>query len=85
LLISLVLANARALAQDFGAPPVILLDEIAAHLDQGRRAALYDEVVALGAQVWMTGTERALFEALGARGMYLEVAEEAGTSVVTTC
>ena len=40
LLVSLVLANARALAADFGAPPILLLDEVAAHLDAGRRAAL---------------------------------------------
>ncbi|HHC30089.1 MAG TPA: DNA replication/repair protein RecF, partial [Rhodobacterales bacterium] len=44
LLISLVLANARALAEDFGAPPILLLDEVAAHLDANRRAALYDEI-----------------------------------------
>ena len=56
LLVSLILANARALAADFGAPPLLLLDEVAAHLDAGRRAALYDEICALGAQAWMTGT-----------------------------
>ncbi|MBD3676983.1 MAG: DNA replication/repair protein RecF, partial [Rhodobacteraceae bacterium] len=65
LLISLVLSNARALAQDFGAPPILLLDEVAAHLDADRRAALYDEITALGAQAWMTGTGRELFDALG--------------------
>jgi DNA replication and repair protein RecF len=48
LLISLILANARALAEDFGAPPLLLLDEVAAHLDADRRAALYDEICALG-------------------------------------
>lgn len=68
LLISLVLANARALAAATGAPPVILLDEVAAHLDAARRAALYDEICALDAQAWMTGTGPELFEALGARG-----------------
>ena len=57
LLISLILANARAIAPDFGAPPLLLLDEVAAHLDRTRRAALYDEICALGAQAWMTGTE----------------------------
>ncbi|MCE8472196.1 DNA replication and repair protein RecF, partial [Rhodovulum sulfidophilum] len=55
LLIALILANARALAQDFGAPPLLLLDEVAAHLDAGRRAALYDEISALKAQAFMTG------------------------------
>lgn len=65
LLISLILANARALAEDLGRAPLILLDEIAAHLDEGRRAALYDEICALGAQAVMTGTDAALFEVLG--------------------
>jgi DNA replication and repair protein RecF len=82
LLVSLILANARALAQDFGAPPLLLLDEVAAHLDADRRAALYDEVVALGAQAWMTGTERALFDALADRAQYFEVADSAGASEV---
>ena len=80
LLVSLILANARALARDFGAPPLLLLDEVAAHLDPDRRAALYDEICALEAQAWMTGTEPGLFEALGARAQYLEVTEENGSS-----
>ena len=82
LLLSLILANARALAEDFGAPPLLLLDEVAAHLDAGRRAALFDEIVGLGAQAWMTGTGPELFEELGARAQYLEVGEENGESVV---
>jgi len=83
LLVSLILANARALAQDFGAPPLLLLDEIAAHLDADRRAALYDEICALGAQAWMTGTETALFDSLGTRAQYIEVTDTEGASVVT--
>ncbi len=83
LLISLVLANARALAQDFGAPPILLLDEVAAHLDADRRAALYDEIIALRVQAWMTGTGRELFEALGGRAQFLEVREMGGESRVT--
>ena len=82
LLVSLVLANARALLDELGAPPILLLDEVAAHLDPGRRAALYDEICALGAQAWMTGTEPGLFADLGARGHYLEVSDEAGESRV---
>ncbi len=82
LLISLVLANARALAADFGAPPILLLDEVAAHLDAARRTALYDEICTLGAQAWMTGTGRELFEALGERAQFFEVLEENGTSRV---
>ncbi|RVV97941.1 DNA replication/repair protein RecF [Mesobaculum littorinae] len=82
LLISLILANARALADETGAPPLVLLDEVAAHLDAGRRAALYDEIGALGAQAWMTGTGPELFDTLGDRAQYLEVTEEAGESRV---
>jgi DNA replication and repair protein RecF len=83
LLISLILANARALAADMGAAPVLLLDEVAAHLDPGRRAALYDEICALGAQAMMTGTEPALFDSLGARGQSFAVTDDAGTSRIT--
>ncbi len=80
LLISLILANARALAEDTGAPPILLLDEVAAHLDAGRRAALYEEVIGLGAQAWMTGTGPELFDELGERALHLHVLEEDGTS-----
>lgn len=82
LLISLILANARALSEDFGAPPILLLDEVAAHLDAGRRAALYDELCALHAQAFMTGTGVELFEELGHRAQALEVFDEAGESHV---
>jgi DNA replication and repair protein RecF len=84
LLISLILANARALAADLGAAPVLLLDEVAAHLDAGRRAALYDEICALGAQAMMTGTEAGLFDTLGMRAQVFEVTESDGLSKVTT-
>jgi len=67
LLISLILANGRALAEDFGAAPIFLLDEVAAHLDANRRAALYDEICALGAQAFMTGTGPELFAELYSR------------------
>jgi DNA replication and repair protein RecF len=83
LLLSLVLANARALAADIGAAPILLLDEVAAHLDPGRRAALYDEVIALGAQAWMTGTEAALFDGLGGQAQGFAVrAGDGGSEVV---
>lgn len=84
LLVSLILANARAIAADFGAPPLLLLDEVAAHLDATRRAALYNEICALGAQAWMTGTGLELFESLGDRAQYVEVTEEDGLSCVKT-
>ena len=85
LLISLVLSNARALVEDFGAPPIVLLDEVAAHLDAARRAALYDEICALGAQAWMTGTGPELFSELGDRAQYFEVTEAQSGTVVTPC
>lgn len=80
LLVSLILANARALSRDFGAPPLLLLDEVAAHLDANRRAALYDEIVALKAQAWMTGTGAELFDTFGDRAQYIEVGEIDGVS-----
>jgi DNA replication and repair protein RecF len=83
LLISLVLANARALAKDAGVVPILLLDEVAAHLDANRRAALYLEICTLGAQAWMTGTGPELFEELGARAQVLEVSDTGGESAVS--
>jgi DNA replication and repair protein RecF len=80
LLISLILANARALKAETGAAPLVLLDEVAAHLDAGRRAALFDEICALGAQAWMTGTGPELFVELGARAQHLAVTDETGES-----
>lgn len=82
LLISLILANARALAGDLGSAPVLLLDEVAAHLDTGRRTALYDEICALGTQAIMTGTEAALFDSLGARAQGFIVTESANQSQI---
>ena len=80
LLISLVLTNARALKEDTGDTPLILLDEVAAHLDADRRAALYDEICALNAQAWMTGTGAELFAELGSRAQHISVAETDGES-----
>lgn len=83
LLISIILASARALSKDFSTPPLVLLDEVAAHLDEVRRAALYDEICALGAQAWMTATEAHLFDALGDRAQYLKIFQKDGESVVS--
>lgn len=80
LLISLILANARALAGDFATPPVLLLDEVAAHLDVDRRASLYDEIAGLGAQALMTGTGQDLFATLGNRAQQFAVTETGGVS-----
>ncbi|MCW4115813.1 DNA replication/repair protein RecF [Aurantimonas sp. MSK8Z-1] len=73
LLIGLILAHARLVASVGGIVPVLLLDEIAAHLDPGRRAALFDIIEALGAQAFMTGTDASLFEALEGRAQRLTV------------
>ncbi len=68
LLISIILADAWELAHiRAGYTPVLLLDEIAAHLDARRRDALFEEIVALGAQAWLTGTDLSLFEGLRGR------------------
>lgn len=82
LLVSLVLANARALASRTGSAPIMLFDEIAAHFDSERRAALFAEIQGLGAQAWMTGTEWALFEALGSKAVRLSVQETDGRSEI---
>lgn len=82
LLVSLILANARALNALTGTPPILLLDEIAAHLDAERRAALYSEICTLGAQAWMTGTGPELFDELGERAQYLHVSERDGVSEI---
>jgi DNA replication and repair protein RecF len=75
LLVSIALAHARLVALARGRPPLLLLDEIAAHLDAERRAALFEEIVALGAQSWMTGTDAGLFEPLAGRAQVLRVAD----------
>jgi DNA replication and repair protein RecF len=73
LLIGLVLAHARLIAEMSGSTPLLLLDEIVAHLDPGRRLALHGELAELGAQVWMTGADPALFAEIAERASMLEV------------
>ncbi len=81
LMLNLILAQARRLSRAQGEPnPILLLDEVAAHLDPVRRAALFDEIEALSLQVFLTGTEPALFEAL--RGRALGVRVDASTLTV---
>lgn len=77
LLVSIALAHARLVTLSRGRPPLLLLDEIAAHLDSERRAALFEEVVALGVQSWMTGTDAELFRPLAGRAQVLHVADGA--------
>ena len=74
-LVSIALAHARLVALSRSRPPLLLLDEIAAHLDAERRVALFDEVVALGVQSWMTGTDAELFAPLAGRAQILRVAD----------
>lgn len=64
LLLSILLAHAALVAAHRGQPPVLLLDEVAAHLDPSRRSALFERLSETGGQVWMTGTEDSLFNDL---------------------
>jgi DNA replication and repair protein RecF len=73
ILVAIVLAAARLAMAERGRTPILLLDEVAAHLDDTRRQALYAEISALGAQAWMTGTDRTLFDALGKEAQHFTV------------
>jgi DNA replication and repair protein RecF len=74
LVLNLVLAQAARLSRAESSPnPILLLDEVAAHLDHVRRAALFDEIEALGLQAFLTGTDAALFETLIGRAMGVQV------------
>jgi DNA replication and repair protein RecF len=73
LLISIVLAEARVQIDSRGVAPILLLDEVVAHLDAGRRTALFEEILALDLQAWLTGTEAALFAELGGRAQFFGV------------
>ncbi len=75
LLVGLVLAHARLIAIERGRPPLLLLDEVAAHLDATRRETLYDEILSLGLQAWLTGTEPAVFDPLVDAALAFEVTE----------
>ncbi len=73
LLISILLAAARLQQRKRGHAPLVLLDEVAAHLDPDRRAALFADLIALGAQAWMTGTDASLFSAFGDEAQFFTV------------
>lgn len=73
LLIGLILAQARAVRAGAGVSPILLLDEVAAHLDRARRRSLLEALAALGSQSWMTGTDAQLFEAIGDFGAIFHV------------
>ena len=74
LILNLVLAQAARLARVADAPaPILLLDEVAAHLDAHRRAALFDEIEAMGLQAFLTGTDEMLFDGLAGRSQGFRV------------
>jgi DNA replication and repair protein RecF len=73
LLIGLVLAHANLVAEMTGITPLLLLDEVVAHLDPARRAALFSELTKLGAQVWMTGADPLAFTDIGTDGEIFDV------------
>ena len=73
MLVAIIMAAARLAMADRGRTPILLLDEVAAHLDDDRRHALYAEIGALGAQAWMTGTDRTLFDALDGAAQHFTI------------
>ena len=75
LLLGLVLAHATQVGERRGRAPVLLLDEVAAHLDAARREALFGRLVEMGAQVWMTGTDRSLFAGLSSLATFVAVSD----------
>jgi DNA replication and repair protein RecF len=75
LLINMVLADARMQHQIRGAGPILLLDEVAAHLDDLRRRALFEELLSLNSQIWLTGTDGGLFEALEGQAAFYGAGE----------
>ena len=79
LLVAIVLANARLRAADQGFTPLLLLDEVAAHMDRKRLDALFEEIVALEAQAWLTGTDVTAFDGLREAAQFCGVRD----SVVT--
>ena len=76
-LISMVLSQARVQMTRRGLAPLMLLDEVVAHLDRTRRLALFDELTQMDAQSWMTGTDRALFDGFADRAQFFQVADAA--------
>ena len=83
LIVGLALAHARLVAETSGIAPLALLDEIAAHFDPRRRAALYDALARLGGQVFLTGADPAMFAELEGRAEMFEVSAETGVRPAT--
>lgn len=81
LLVALVLAHARLLKASRSRAPVLLMDEVVAHLDAHRRSALFEAILSLGVQVWMTGTDAGVFDEIRSQSLLLDVG---GEKVVTS-
>ncbi len=79
LVLNLILAQVTRLNRADTPSPILLLDEAPAHLDSGRRAALFDEIVALDLQAFMTGTEASLFDDLKGRARFVRVENSGGS------
>lgn len=75
MLTGIVLAAARLQMTVRGRSPILLLDEVAAHLDQERRTSLFEEVATLGVQTWLTGTDAAIFSPLKGKALFLRVTD----------
>ncbi|WP_373489780.1 DNA replication/repair protein RecF [Parasphingorhabdus sp.] len=75
LLFSIILAQADLIAERRASRPILLLDEVAAHLDPQRRAALFSKLTERGGQVWLTGTEPELFKDIPDNALHFEVAD----------
>jgi len=75
LLIAILLGQARLMATERAHRPLLLLDEVAAHLDENRRRTLFEALLDLGVQAWLTGTDRGLFAGFGDRAQFFAVAE----------
>ena len=77
LLIAIMVSHANLRKIEFGEAPVMLLDEITAHLDSQRRDVLFDVLESLGSQVWMTGTDVSLFKSLEPRAQFFRISDGA--------
>jgi DNA replication and repair protein RecF len=78
LLVSIILAHALMMQGEKGFVPVLLLDEVAAHLDDARRRQLFGQLVSFGGQVWLTGTDRAVFDPLASQARFFAVRAQDG-------
>ena len=81
LLFSIILAHADLIAERRTGRPILLLDEVAAHLDPQRRAALFDKLATRGGQVWLTGTEPDLFVDIPQNALHFEVSDGTVTPI----